>query len=56
MGYGVFCEKMTMRVINDFLDKISEYQINLEQYPKEDNAKILAEINRLIKEYGTINC
>jgi uncharacterized protein (TIGR00661 family) len=50
LGYGIFCEAISAEIIQEFLEKIPEYQKNLEKYPKEDNSKIFREIDETLNK------
>jgi len=52
LGYGQYYDKLNKDKIVDFLHHFEQYRKNLEQYKREDNSKIFAKIDELIKEYA----
>lgn len=53
LGYGEFHEDLDKEIIEKFLSKLNEYRDNIsKKYKKEDNSKILKEVERLIERYS----
>jgi uncharacterized protein (TIGR00661 family) len=52
MGYGDFCDDLDKETVENFLSRLHIYRRNLESYKREDNSRILKEIDNLIKEHS----
>jgi uncharacterized protein (TIGR00661 family) len=52
LGYGEFHEDLNEDVIEGFLSRLGIYCKNLESYKKEDNSRILNEIEHLVERYS----
>ncbi|MFH0852387.1 MAG: MJ1255/VC2487 family glycosyltransferase [bacterium] len=51
LGYGKFLEQPNKEKIEAFLFSLDSYKENLKKYQKENNSKIFAKIDELIKQY-----
>jgi uncharacterized protein (TIGR00661 family) len=52
LGYGEYHKDLDKNVIEEFLSKLDIYRKKLRSYKREDNSKILMEIDKLIKKYS----
>ena len=52
LGYGEYHKDLNKNVIEEFLSKLDIYRKKLRSYKREDNSKILMEIDNLIKKYS----
>jgi len=46
--YGKWCNKLTKEILNDFLERISEYQHNLQGFTHDRNRGILNKLDRIL--------
>lgn len=51
-GYGLHADDLNQENIEIFLSKLEPYKKNLQQYKKEDNHKLFAKLDQLIRQYG----
>jgi uncharacterized protein (TIGR00661 family) len=52
LGYGEYHKDLNKKIIEEFLFKLGKYRKNLEKYKREDNSRILKEIDNLIERYS----
>jgi uncharacterized protein (TIGR00661 family) len=52
LGYGKYWDDLNKERIESFLFNLDLYKENLKKYQKEDNSKIFAKIDELIKQYA----
>lgn len=50
LGYGKSCDKLTEDQIGQFLNSLDVYKKNILGYKSEDNSKIFAKIDEIVKE------
>jgi uncharacterized protein (TIGR00661 family) len=50
LGYGEIYDTITVNRITDFIKNLKRYESNLKDFKREDNSKILAKIEEIIKK------
>jgi len=51
-GYGLHADNLSEDNIKKFLGKLDQYKKKIQHYKKEDNHKIFAKLDRLIRQYA----
>ncbi len=51
LGYGKFLERVTKEGVEIFLRDLAKYEVNLVEYKREGNTKILSKLDALIVKY-----
>ncbi len=50
LGYGDMCDVINTKILNSFIKNNDKYYSNLKKYKKEDNSRIIAKVEALIRE------
>ena len=50
LGYGDYCESLTVEAIEKFLDNLGDYEKTLAHYSQEENTLILSKLDKLLEE------
>ncbi|MEK7511613.1 MAG: glycosyltransferase family protein, partial [Patescibacteria group bacterium] len=51
-GYGLHADELNEENIKKFLSNLKEYQQKIKYYKKEDNRKLFAKLDQLIRQYA----